>query len=70
MMKAYAVILGGGSGRRMDAGINKVFLPLRGVPAIVRATAPFSALCAGAVVVAGADELDTMTSLLLSLIHI
>lgn len=64
MMKAYAVILGGGSGRRMDAGINKVFLPLRGVPAIVRATAPFSALCAGAVVVAGADELDTMTSLL------
>ena len=49
-MKSYAIILGGGSGRRMEADRNKVFLPLRGIPAIVRAIAPFSALCAGAVV--------------------
>ena len=47
-MKSYAIILGGGSGRRMEADRNKVFLPLRGIPAIVRAIAPFSGLCARA----------------------
>lgn len=44
----------------MEADRNKVFLPLRGIPAIARAIAPFSALCAGAVVVAAAAELDEM----------
>ena len=34
-MKSYAIVLGGGSGKRMAAGCNKVFLPLRGVPAIL-----------------------------------
>ncbi len=63
-MKSYAIILGGGSGQRMGAGINKVFLPLRGVPAIVRSVAPFSSLCQGAVVVARAEEVDEMRSLL------
>ena len=57
-VKSYAIILGGGSGRRMEADRNKVFLPLRGSPAIVRAIAPFSALCAGAVVVAAAAEVE------------
>ena len=41
-MKVCAVILGGGSGSRMGAKQNKIFLPLRGVPAIVRAAAPFA----------------------------
>ena len=64
-MKSYAVILGGGSGRRMEADQNKVFLPLRGVPAIARAIAPFTGLCAGAVVVAeGADDLWVRLSLI------
>lgn len=63
-MKSYAVILGGGSGQRMASEVNKVFLPLRGVPAIVRAVAPFSALCAGAVVVARQSETDDMADLL------
>lgn len=31
-MKVCAVILGGGSGSRMGAKQNKIFLPLRGVP--------------------------------------
>ena len=51
-MSNYAIILGGGSGRRMKSDLNKVFMPLRGVPAIVRAIAPFTGFCAGAVVVA------------------
>ena len=63
-MISYAIILGGGSGQRMGAGMNKVFLPLRGVPAIVRSVAPFSGLCKGAVVVARAEEVDDMRALL------
>lgn len=62
-MISYAVILGGGSGQRMGAGMNKVFLPLRGVPAIVRSIAPFSALCKGAVVVARAEEVEAMQAM-------
>lgn len=63
-MNSYAIILGGGSGQRMGAGMNKVFLPLRGIPAIVRSVAPFSGLCRGAVVVARAEEVDDMRALL------
>ncbi len=63
-MKSYAIILGGGSGRRMGSEINKIFLPLRGIPAIVRSIAPFTGLCAGAIVVAAADEVDDMRALI------
>ena len=63
-MQSYAIILGGVSGRRMEADRNKVFLPLRGIPAIVRAIAPFSALCAGAVVVAAAAEVEEMRAVI------
>lgn len=63
-MKTYAIILGGGSGRRMGSDINKIFLPLRGIPAIVRSIAAFTGLCAGAVVVAAADEVDTMRAVI------
>ena len=63
-MKSYAVLLGGGSGRRMESSVNKVFLPLRGVPAIIRSLAPFTALCAGAVVVAAEHEIDDMNAIL------
>lgn len=63
-MKSYAVILGGGSGRRMGSDLNKIFLPLRGIPAIIRSIAPFTGLCAGAVVVAAENEIDDMRTLL------
>lgn len=63
-MSSYAIILGGGSGRRMGSDINKIFLPLRGIPAIVRAIAPFTGFCAGAVVVAAADEVADMKAIL------
>lgn len=65
-MISYAIVLGGGSGQRMGAEVNKVFLPLRGVPAIVRSIAPFSALCRGAVVVARAEEVEHMQTLIAS----
>ena len=59
-MKTYAIVLGGGSGSRMGAEINKIFLPLRGIPTIVRAIAPFTGLTAGVVVVARAQEVTLM----------
>lgn len=63
-MKAYAVILGGGSGSRMGAGQNKIFLSLEGVPAIVRAVRAFEGRCAGAVVVAREGEEDVLRGLM------
>lgn len=63
-MSNYAIILGGGSGRRMKSDLNKIFLPLRGIPAIVRAIAPFTGFCAGAVVVAAVDEVEDMQAIL------
>lgn len=59
-MKAYAIVLGGGSGTRMGGEINKVLLPLNGVPVIIRAIAPFTGLCAGIVVVARDAEVELM----------
>lgn len=61
-MKAYAVILGGGSGSRMGGDRNKVFMPIRGIPAIVRAAVPFTGICAGAVMVAQPGEMEIMES--------
>ena len=63
-MSTYTVVLGGGAGTRMGAEINKVFLPLRGIPAIVRAIAPFTALCDGVVVVARAEDMELMQTTL------
>ena len=63
-MKTYAIILGGGSGRRMGSDLNKIFLPLRGIPAIVRSIAAFTGLCSGAVVVAAEHEMDAMRAVI------
>jgi 2-C-methyl-D-erythritol 4-phosphate cytidylyltransferase len=62
-MKAYALVLGGGSGTRMGGDRNKVFLPIRGIPAMVRAVVPFTSICAGAVLVAQPGEMETMKAL-------
>jgi len=62
-MKAYAVILAGGSGRRMGYSENKIFLTLNDIPAIIRAMATFTGLCDGAVVVSREEDMDEMQSL-------
>ncbi|MCE5342017.1 MAG: 2-C-methyl-D-erythritol 4-phosphate cytidylyltransferase [Eubacteriales bacterium] len=59
-MKTYAIVLAAGSSMRMGAETNKVLLSLRGVPAIIRAIAPFTGLCAGVIVVARESELARM----------
>ncbi len=63
-MARYAIVLAGGSGQRMGAEGNKVFLPLRGIPALVRALVPFSALCQGVVVVARPQDREEMAALI------
>ncbi len=63
-MNTYAIVLGGGSGARMGGELNKIFLPLRGVPSIVRAIAPFTGLCVGVVVVARSGEETLMNETL------
>lgn len=63
-MSKIAVVLAGGAGRRMGREDNKVFLPLRGIPAIVRTIVPFSALCDSLVVVTRQGEEKAMERLL------
>lgn len=63
-MSSYAVILGGGSGKRMGAGQNKVFLPVSGVPAIIRSIQSFQGLCRGAVAVIASGEEDQLKALI------
>ena len=63
-MNSYVIVLGGGSGRRMGAGVNKVLLPLCGVPVLIRSIVPFTALCEGCVVVAAPQEVETVRELI------
>ena len=62
--KAYVLILAGGSGKRMGAGINKVFLPLSGVPILIRSIAPFTGFCQGAVLSVPEEEIPLARELL------
>lgn len=63
-MSSYAVVLGGGSGKRMGAGQNKVFLPVGGVPAIIRSIRAFQGLCRGAVAVIASGEESQLKALI------
>ncbi|MBQ2700398.1 MAG: 2-C-methyl-D-erythritol 4-phosphate cytidylyltransferase, partial [Clostridia bacterium] len=47
----WAIVLAGGSGTRMGAGMNKVLLKVGGVPAIVRSLRAFMPFCQGLVCV-------------------
>jgi 2-C-methyl-D-erythritol 4-phosphate cytidylyltransferase len=47
----------------MGGESNKVFMPIRGIPAIVRATVPFTGICTGAVIVARPDEIKRMETI-------
>lgn len=64
MTRAWAIVLAGGSGTRMGAQSNKVFLPLGGLPVILRTLAPFSALSEGVALVCREGEQTQMEALL------
>ena len=52
----YGILLGGGAGTRMAAGVNKVLLPLAGVPVIRRAADCLAPFVAGLVTVCPPEE--------------
>ncbi len=64
MTRAWAIVLAGGSGTRMAAKGNKVFLPLGGLPCILRTLAPFTALTEGVVLVCRTGEQEQIQQLL------
>ncbi len=55
-LRTEAIVLAAGSGSRMGAGENKVFLPLHGVPALVRSVQAFANLCSALVLVVRPEE--------------
>ena len=64
MARCYAIVLAGGSGTRMKAGMNKVLLPLMGKPVLVRSIEAFRGHCLGAVVVAAPKDLSTIREMI------
>lgn len=54
----YAVVLGGGSGQRMQADRNKVLLDLCGVPILIRSLKAFDGLCDGMLVVIRKEDMQ------------
>ena len=55
-MKTYALILAGGSGRRMGAAVNKVLLPVAGVPCLRRSVDAFAGLVDEAILVCRLED--------------
>lgn len=55
-MRIEVILLAAGSGRRMQAGENKVFLPLCGVPVLCRSVRAFQGLCDTLVLVVKPQE--------------
>ena len=52
----WAIVLAGGSGTRMGAGMNKVLLPVGGVPALARSLQAFAPFCQGMVCVCRKED--------------
>ncbi len=55
-MRTEAIVLAAGCGKRMQAGENKVFLPLCGVPVLCRSVRAFLGLCDKLVLVVKPEE--------------
>lgn len=64
-LKAWAVVVAAGMGRRMGGPVSKQFLQLGGLPLVVHALRAFGRWqgLAGCVIVAPADELEQMKEL-------
>ncbi len=55
-MRTEVILLAAGCGKRMQAGENKVFLPLCGVPVLCRSVQAFQGLCEALVLVVKPEE--------------
>ena len=65
-MAWYTIMLAGGSGSRMGADCNKVFLPLAGEPMLCRSICAFRGLVKGIVLVAQPEEITICKTLMTS----
>jgi 2-C-methyl-D-erythritol 4-phosphate cytidylyltransferase/2-C-methyl-D-erythritol 2,4-cyclodiphosphate synthase len=63
-MKTEVILLAAGSGKRMQAGENKVFLPLCGIPVLCRSVSAFRGLCDTLVLVLKPKEVQTARDIL------
>ena len=63
-MKTCALLLCGGSGRRMGVSCSKTLLPVGGIPGIVRCFRAFEGLVDAIVVVARREDVDTFRQVL------
>lgn len=63
-MRTEVILLAAGSGKRMQAGENKVFLPLCGIPILCRSVRAFQGLCDSMVLVLKPQEEQTARELL------
>lgn len=62
-MKAWAIVLCGGSGTRMGMGFNKTLLTDGDEPVFIKSLRLFKKTCGGTVLVTGKDETDTFRAL-------
>ena len=56
----YAIILAGGSGSRMGAGMNKVLMPLDGETVIARSLRAFAGMVDGMILVSRSEDMQQM----------
>ena len=56
----YAIILAGGSGSRMGAGMNKVLMPLAGETVITRSLRAFAGMVDGMILVSRSEDMQQM----------
>lgn len=58
--KVYAILLAGGSGTRMNAPVNKILLPVRGIPCIARSAAALAPFVSEIVLVGRPNEKEAL----------
>lgn len=63
-MRTEVILLAAGCGKRMQAGENKVFLPLGGIPILCRSVQAFQGLCDALVLVVKPEEEEKAKALL------
>ena len=63
-MKTYVIMLAGGTGSRMGSPVNKILLPVCGIPAIVRSLTSFVPFADYTVIVSRPDDRTSIVSAL------
>ncbi len=62
-MKIQAIIVAGGKGKRMQSEVPKQFLPLNGVPILIRTINRFAEVCSDIILVLPKDDIELWETL-------